>query len=92
MGIHHQLHTSVIDDHLVEFDFRITCGNLSRNLKEQTGARLDDIGLVHRGNFFTTFATSQLERVPHDAFGSGACDTNACQSDFAVLRDTLSFW
>ncbi|MNV86776.1 hypothetical protein D3C71_1808290 [compost metagenome] len=92
MGIHHQLHTGVIDDHLVEFDFRIIRSNLTRHLKEQPGARLDDVGLVHRGHFLTAFATSQLERIPHDAFGGSACYTNARQSDFAVLRNTLSFW
>jgi len=86
------VHTGIVDDHLVEFDFRIILGDLTRHVKEQPGTRLDDVGLVYRGHFFAAFATSQLERVAHDAFGGCACYANACQSDFAVFRNTLPFW
>ncbi|CEE61328.1 hypothetical protein XAC2852_200040 [Xanthomonas citri pv. citri] len=91
LGTHHQLHAGVVDDHFLEFDFRILRGHIACHLQEQARGRLDDVGLVHGGDLLAAGALGQLEGVAHDALGALAGDPGAGERGLAILGHRLAF-
>ncbi len=88
---HHQLHAGVVDDHLLELDFRVLRGDITRDLQEQARGRLDDVGLVHRGDLLAAGGARQVEGIAHDALGALAGDAGAGERGLAVFGHRLAF-
>jgi hypothetical protein len=82
-GVRHQLHATIVDDHVVVLNVRVLFGNLARHVQEQTVRQLHDVGLVDGGHLLATMRFGILE--------GEACNTLGILGghDFHALHHSL---
>lgn len=82
MGIRHQLHATIVDDHVVVLDFRIFFGNATWCFQEQTVRQFHNVGLVYGGDASSTGILGVFECVTSHTF------TVVIGYDFHALDNT----
>mmetsp|Transcript_27168 Transcript_27168/g.80598 ORF Transcript_27168/g.80598 Transcript_27168/m.80598 type:complete len:204 (-) Transcript_27168:462-1073(-) len=63
VGVGHQLHARVVDNHLLKLDVGEVLRDLAHRLEEHPVAQLHDVGFVHRGHLLTVVELRVLKCV-----------------------------
>eukprot|EP01137_Pigoraptor_chileana_P032186 Opistho-2@21176 len=63
IGIGHELHAAVVDNHRLELDHGIKCRHLLARVKEETVSKLHDVCLVDRSDLLPVIASGVIKRI-----------------------------
>ena len=61
VGVGHELHASVVNDHVLGLDHWVLLGDFSESSEEETVTFLHDVGLVDAGDLLSTMSESVVE-------------------------------